>query len=339
MHLSNIEKSQLKSRIDTSVSNHIKKIKRLKYGLSLAASLALLITLGYYNIPHETTPSIENFVNTMEEPRNYKNVKLILSKDQNIEINDEDSKIAYSNTGEEVKIGNSKSINQHTPKDKIVVFNTLVVPYGKRSEITLSDGTKIWLNSGSKLVFPATFMGKTREVYIEGEAIFEVTHDKKHPFIVKTDNHEIEVLGTIFNVSSYRDDNSTSTVLKSGSIQLNFKNNASSKTSEHIKITPGTLAFYNKNEKHLHTSKVDVEKYFSWRDGVLILKNDPMKSILKKISRYYNIEIEINDDQLANETFSGRLDIKDNVANVIKVIQETTEFEYTIIENNRLIIN
>ncbi len=115
-------------------------------------------------------------------------------------------------------------------------------------------------------------------------------------------NHAIEVLGTIFNFSSYYDDNSISTVLKSGSVQLNFKTTSSSKTKESIKITPdtlafydksGTLAFYDKSKKYLHTGTVDVEKYFSWRNGALILKNDSMKSILKKISGYYNIEIEI----------------------------------------------
>ncbi|MDO5977306.1 FecR family protein [Flavivirga spongiicola] len=341
--LSNNEKNQLKNRVTDSIYTYIQRKRFVKYAISIAAaSVVGFFSVGIFNKINNNNNqfSIENFVRTTEgknlEP--LENVKLLLNGNQDIEIDDENSSIAYSSTGQEIKIGNEKSVNQDIIKDKNIVFNTLIVPYGKRSEIRLADGSKVWLNSGSKLIFPVSFIGKTREVYIEGEGIFEVAHDKNHPFIVKTSNHEIEVLGTVFNVSNYADDNAVNTVLQSGSVQISFKNNSFFNSKKSIKITPGTIAIYNKANKSLNTNEEDIEKYFSWREGIFIFKNDPLHIIMKKIARYYNIEIVINDASLANETFSGHLDVKDHVENVITTIKETTEFQYHI-DDNKITIN
>ena len=161
-------------------------------------------------------------------------------------------------------------------------------------------------------MFPASFSEEKREVYLEGEAIFEVTHNKKQPFIVKSKDQDIEVLGTVFNVSNYADDDSIFTVLKSGSVQINYNNDNLISSKSHLKIVPNTLATYNKKDKNVFTKTVDVETYFSWRDGVFIFKNDALKTIMKKLSRYYNVDIIINDYNLSNQTFSGYLDVNED---------------------------
>lgn len=339
MKITEKEKNQLKKKISLSVSAYIRRKRFLKYGMALAA----VFVLGFFAITkfqdssNQLSP-MDNYVNTLEDQNFPEQVKLILSDNQNVEITDSDSNIAYSNSGEVVQIGNSKSVSQITSRDQKTVFNTLIVPYGKRSSITLADGTKVWLNSGSKLVFPAVFTQEKREVYLEGEGIFEVSHDKAHPFIVKSGEQNIEVLGTVFNVSNYQDDDEISTVLKSGSIKISYNNSKIKDSANNITIVPNTLAVYERYNKQIKTQIVEVEKYFSWRDGIFIFKNDSMKSIMKKISRYYNIEIDINNKELSEATFSGYLDVKDNVENIIKVIQETTKFDYSI-TNNKLIIN
>ncbi len=338
MNITEPEKTQLKDKISFSISKYIRRKQYLAYGMGLAAAFVV----GFFAITlfQETgTPlsPIDGYVKTLDEERVPDQIKLILGDNQNVEIADSDSNISYSNTGEEVQIGKSLSVSQKTSKDQKIVFNTLIVPYGKRSSIELADGTKVWLNSGSKLVFPAAFTQRKREVYLEGEGIFEVTHDKAHPFIVKSGDQSIEVLGTVFNVSNYHDDDAISTVLKSGSVKISYDSNVAN-TSGNVTIVPNTLAIYHRNDKHIKTQKVEVEKYFSWRDGIFIFKNDSMESIMKKVSRYYNIEIVINDNELARTTFSGYLDVKDNVENVIKIIQETTKLDYTI-THNKLIIN
>lgn len=339
MNITDKEKKQLRNRISHSVSLYIQRKRYLKYGLSIVAAACVLgLIFINYQSPTELISPIDSYVKTLDDQKNPTHIQLILGDDQNLNIAETDANISYSNNGEQVTIGNEKQVNQKTHKDKKVVFNTLIVPYGKRTSIELADGTKVWLNSGSKLVFPATFTEEKREVYLDGEGIFEVAHDKSHPFVVRSGDQNIEVLGTVFNVSNYHDDEAISTVLKSGSIKISYKNSEAARSNESVTIKPNTLAVYNRNDQKIHTQNVEIEKYFSWRDGVFIFKNDSMESIMKKVSRYYNIDIVIHDKDLAKTTFSGYLDVKNNVENVIKIIQETTNFDYTI-TNNQLSIN
>jgi transmembrane sensor len=340
--ISKEEKAQLKQKITNSVYTYMQKKRRIKYAMSFAAaSIVLLFSVGVFNYMIPDVSPIEAFVNTMKDRGSSNKVKLILSDAKDVEISENDSAITYSNNGQTVSIGNLKSISQELSKQKKAVYNTLIVPYGKRSEVVLSDGSKVWLNSGSKLIFPAIFSNDKREVYLEGEAIFEVTYNEKKSFIVKSKNQDIEVLGTIFNVSNYSDDDSIFTVLKSGSVQIHYKNDNLISSKKHLKIAPNTLATYNKKAKRIDTSTVNVETYFSWRDGVFVFKNDALKTIMKKLSRYYNVDIIINDENLSNQMFSGYLDVNEDLDHVLKIINqaETSPFTYKMIDNNQLIIN
>lgn len=330
------EKRQLKARINDSVDAYIRKRKRIRFASFGAASIVLLVSIGGFIRNYNNSSAIENYAKTLELVHTPKDapVKLLLNNDQNIEIEEENAIIAYSKTGEEVNVGGSNAVSQNASKEEKLVYNTLIVPYGKRSEILLSDGSKVWLNSGSKLVFPASFHGSKREVFLEGEGIFEVAHNKKQPFIVKSDNHEVEVLGTVFNVSNYPDEGAIKTVLKSGSVQLNYKNDAFFIAKKSVKITPGTMAVFSKNEKQMKTETVAIEKYFSWRDGVFIFENDSFQDIVKKIARYYNLEITIENKTLAKELFSGQLDVNGSIEEVLKTIQLIADFEYEINDNH-----
>lgn len=340
--LSKQERAQLKQRVISSVYRYVRCRTILKYGIgATAATIAILLSIGIFNTFNRSSSSIESYAKTLKDKNISNKVKLVLGDEQYVEISQDTSSISYSSTGDKVKIGNEKLISQNTSNQNQVVFNTLIVPYGKRSEIMLSDGSKVWLNSGSKLIFPAHFSEDKREVYLEGEAIFEVAHRQKQPFLVKSEHHEIEVLGTVFNVSNYKDDDAIYTILKRGSVQINLTKDQLFNAEKSIKITPGTMATFDKAQREIKTSAVETEPYFSWRNGVFIFKNDSLKSIMKKISRYYNVEIIINDKNLANETFSGYLDVKENIEHVIQTIQETesSNFEYYLTKDNKLIIN
>ncbi len=340
--LSQDERAQLKRRITGSVYSYMKRGRLLKYGIGITSVvLVVLFSFGIFNTSVPNPASIENFAKSIEKLEPSNKVQLVLSADHNIEISEDDSAISYSSTGEQVQIGKEHSVSQETSSKEKTIFNTLIVPFGKRSEIVLSDGSKVWLNSGSKLIFPANFSADKREVYLEGEAVFEVVHRQKQPFLVKSEHQEIEVLGTVFNISNYKDDNAVYTVLQSGSIQINLTDDNLFKNSKSLKIIPGTLATFDKKEKVIQTKSVATEPYFSWRDGIFIFKNDSLKSIMKKISRYYNVEVLIHDKDLANETFSGYLDVKENIENVMQTIKATqsSEFDYQLTQDNKLIIN
>lgn len=334
------EKQELRKRIFQSVHKYKTRKKRIRHSMLLAASIAIIIVFDLYFLrtPKETITDFVKSANTYEFSSSDK-VELILNQGDKVSIDGETSTIDYSEDGQKINIGKPEPIDQKTLRNEKVVYNTLLVPYGKRSTIKLADGTVVWLNSGSKLVYPAIFNGRVREVYLEGEAIFEVSHDKDHPFKVFSENHEIEVLGTVFDVCNYLDENSIRTVLKSGSVQIASKDKDSDNWNKILKLSPGDMSTYNKKENIIKTRKVNVDNYFSWRDGILIFKNDNLKYIMAKLSRYYNVDIVINDGDLAKETFSGYLDLKDDIEKVIQTIQETYNFNYRESKDNKIEIN
>lgn len=338
--ISDLEKIQLRKRIFQSVSTFKSRRKRNRYIAGMVASIVLLIG-GVFYLNKISTESIEDFVKSSRiiPENNTDEVVLILGEGENVDIASGDPTITYSETGKEIKIGNSNSIQQKVSKGQKVVYNTLLVPYGKRSKIALSDGSIIWLNSGSRLTYPVVFQASDRKVYLEGEAIFEVAHDAQRPFVVLSEGQEIEVLGTVFNVSCYGDENVVKTVLKSGSIQINYLHPNSGTAQKTLKITPGTLAVYDKQNRNMESKTVDVDQYFSWREGMLIFKNDNLRFIMKKLSRYYNMEISIDDPDLANETFSGYLDLKEEIERVLETFKGTTDLNYSRIDKTKISIN
>ncbi|SRX73446.1 FecR family protein [Aequorivita antarctica] len=335
------DKSLLRKRIYSSIYAY--RLRRHFFRFTVAASaavVAVFLTFSLFN-SKVSNSAIEKFAKIHNDKTTNQDVQLILNDNKNISITAKNAQISYSNSGEEVSIGKSNSVAQHIASSSEPIFNTLIVPFGKRSEIVLSDGSKVWLNSGSKLIFPARFTVEKREVYLEGEAIFEVSHNKNKPFFVKSKNHEIQVLGTVFNVNNYNDDDAIYTVLKSGSVQINYTSNTLFDSEKNIKMKPGTKVTFNKEKHNVNEANVDVEPYFSWRDGVFIFKNDPLKSIMKKISRYYDVEIIIADNARANETFSGYLDVKDSIESVLETIKEAEPpgFEYKFSADHKIIIN
>ncbi|MEO9513509.1 MAG: FecR domain-containing protein [Flavobacteriaceae bacterium] len=335
------EKIDLEYRIFDSIRQHKSRKRRNGYLIGAAASVVLIICAGFlfYNSSPKA-PSILDFVNTTDRVESKSNkVVLMLGGDENLKIDEEITTIAYSNTGQDVTIGTTKTVNQEVAENRSPVYNTLMVPYGKRSKIQLSDGSLVWLNSGSRMVYPAVFNGDKREVYIEGEAIFEVTHKKSQPFVVISQDQEIEVLGTVFGVTNYLDEQSINTVLKSGSVQISYHNNStSSAQTDKMKISPGTKASYNKKTKSIVSEKVNVDTYFSWREGFLVFKNHNLEFIMKRISRYYNVEIKIGEEALTSETFSGYLDLNEDIEKVIESIKQSTNMDYELTENE-IIIN
>ena len=336
------ESAVLKKRIFNTV--HKKKTNNRKVWFQAFAAACFIGCLGLafnyqYNV--NETSSITDYVNSTnslgEKPAEDE-VLLSLGKGNTLKINEDVADINYSNTGENVTIGSNQTVHQNIEKNQKVVFNTLWVPYGKRSTLTLSDGSKVWLNSGSKLIYPIAFENDKREVFIEGEAIFEVTHNKEKPFYVISENQVVEVLGTVFGVTSYPDENSTNTILKSGSVQISYQNiSATSSHADKMKISPGTKASYDKDSKSIISEKVNVDNYFSWKEGFFVFKNNELEFIMKRISRFYNVDIIIANEVLATESFSGYLDLNEDIITVINSIKESTTMEYVQTENGILI--
>jgi transmembrane sensor len=319
------DKEQIKNRIRSSVRKLYTKRQLMRWSVAATLLLAAVLTsVVYFRINSIT--EIVNFAQTLTNIKADNSTRIILQNGEEVRTDKKESQIKYNAKGE-IFIDSEQKVVQKMNNSK-VVFNTVIVPYGKRTQITLSEGTKVWLNSGSKLVYPAVFAADKREVYIDGEAVFDVTHRKDKPFVVSTKDFDIKVLGTIFNVSSYSDDEYSSTVLEQGKIELICRG-VSVLSQEKLDISPGILAVFDRNQKTFEQQQVNPRKYLSWREGYLILNSEKLENIVKKLNRYYNIEMVIIDNDLKNATFSGYLDLKNSPEEVLNVINETTPLSYT----------
>lgn len=206
---------------------------------------------------------------------------------------------------------------------KEVSRHTLEVPYGSEFRVTLSDGTRVWMNAGSRLSYPEYFEGDMREVFLEGEAYFEVVHNVEKPFIVRTTDMGITVLGTSFNVKAYPDDENVITTLATGKIEQNYV-----RTGETIVLTPSEQSIYTKSNGQLQRVRVDVNEAIGWKNGRVIMKNKPLKEIFKELSRWYVFEVEYKNDSLKDSRFYVNMDRYDDIKMVLEKLQKTNGIKF-----------
>jgi len=222
-------------------------------------------------------------------------------------------------------------------QDQEVVYNTLKVPYGKRFKLQLSDGTVVSLNSGTTLKYPEQFgLNGKRNVYLSGEAFFEVAKDKTHPFIVHANKVEVEVLGTKFNVSAYPENPTVNTTLIEGSIQMTEAENKSNA----VLIVPNQMATWQNNSKKITTKFVDTSIYSAWTKGDIAFKDTPFSTIAKIIERTYDVKIINENSDLARQSFTGSIKISESsVENILELLKRDTPFNYAVKENTITITN
>ncbi len=209
--------------------------------------------------------------------------------------------------------------------ETVLRFNTLKVPYGKTFGITLSDGSKVTLNAGSELRYPVQFIEseKHRTVFLNGEAFFEVAKNENHPFIVDTQDMDIEVLGTQFNVNSYTEDHKTYTVLVEGKVAAHNKLSA----QDSKVLAPSQKVFYDGDQ--LEVASVNVQKYVAWVNGQLVFVDDPFRVIENKLERKYNVSI--NNTYSALDEINITATFKDvTIDQVLKTFQTYIAFDYDI---------
>lgn len=253
----------------------------------------------------------------------------ILKADGSGKIVSKNGQVVGSQKGTELKYNTNAELEE-------LVYNQIKIPNGKTFKLTLSDGTHVYLNSGSVLRFPVKFIkGLKREVYLEGEAFFDVSKDKLHPFIVNANAINVRVLGTKFNVSSYAEDNEVSTVLVEGSVSLN--NDA--KPNEKTMLTPGYKGAWNKSGSGISLEKVDTSLYTNWMKGEIIFKSVAFREIIKKLERTYNVKIVNDNKGLDGIKLSGSFDKNiESIEDVMDAMSKIQSFNYKLTETNTILI-
>jgi len=307
-------------------SRPIKYLQVLKY----AAVFLALLTTGYF-----FQKNYQNFNGKSPDVLQIVDEKIILLTDDGLvktidekastELTDEDGNVLGIQNGTQL-VYNNNAIKES------LVYNTLRVPYGKRFVLTLSDGTKVHLNAGTSLRYPVKFLKNgNRQVFLDGEAYFDVVESKTNPFIVNADALNIKVLGTKFNVNSYPENSSTDVVLVEGSVGMHVE-----EKQDQTILKPGQRGAFDKTSTNINIQKVNTSSYTAWMNGELVFREIPFDHILKKLERHYNVSIRNENTVLGKEFFNASF-LNQPIENVLIYFNEAHEIDYSI-ENNEIII-
>ena len=202
-----------------------------------------------------------------------------------------------------------------------VTYNTLYTPAGQRAQLVLQDGTEVWLNAKSKLVYPSRFEGKSRNVTVEGEAFFKVAKDSVKPFIVSAGEVEMKVLGTQFNVYSYPETGYVETSLLEGAVKVFF----TGKEREGVVLRPNQQVTVSGEE--MKVEPIARKEHFLWREGIYAFENEPLIHILKKLELYYDVRIIVEDSSLFKDTYTGKFRQRDSLDDIFRVLQRIRNFK------------
>ena len=337
--LTKSEKEELGIRITSRLSRELMQNKRrliLNAFMKYAAVALIFAAIGgsvvYFSINKETV--YQQFARqAIQVPTSGQEPLLITSNGENVKLKKSNSTIDYSQKGTVVL--NNDSVLR-TTEDASNEMNQLVIPYGNQSRIVLSDNTVVWLNAGSRLVYPTQFNKKTREVVLFGEAYFDVTKNPDKPFIVKTSNLDVKVLGTKFNISAYAEDNAIQTVLKEGSVVV--KRKGAGIFEKEVVLTPNQMASFDKNTGNTKIQEVDANYFTLWTKGLISFDEIDFVRVTKKLERFYNISINFSDPQKEIIRISGKLDLKRNRKEVMEYLEKVSLSSFEQVNENQYII-
>lgn len=206
-------------------------------------------------------------------------------------------------------------------------------PLGLRSSVTLSDGTKVTLNAGTILKFPSAFIGRQRQVEVEGEAYFEVMHNKDFPFVVKAGDINVKVLGTVFNVKAYGEEEEIEVTLVEGKVSVKHTDRSE------LAVSPGEQVLYNKQGQSFSKQKVNPFNRVSWKDGKYNFEKNTLEEIVRQLERSFNVHINIATAELKNVVFSGDFVRGENLEQILRVISVDKRIGYQIQNDNILIFS
>ncbi|BEG99259.1 FecR family protein [Bacteroides sedimenti] len=212
-------------------------------------------------------------------------------------------------------------INKEKNLTAEVVYQEIFSPFGVRSQVNLPDGSKVWLNSGSRLKYPVVFKSGIRDVYLSGEAYFEVHSDKNNPFMVKTANLAVKATGTAFNVEAYSTDSVIAVTLVHGKVNVELNND------RNIALVPNQRLSYNNKSNSYNLAKVDTYKWCTWRNGILVFRNDPLDYVFKKIGQMYNVDILVKDTQIASQPYRATFE-GESLEEILRLMKMTAPIRY-----------
>lgn len=350
LHSSLQENLQPEEQISKAIYNRLMNrkeikppLKRMRLWRNFAAAIILLILLsgaGYFYFHKQ--PSPRQTIATVHPPSSKgdlspggKRARLTLADGSTIILDSSQNGTIGQQGGTNIQklTSGQVSYNGTRPNALIkVLYNDITTPRGGTYQITLADGTRVWLNAATDLRFPTSFPGQNREVTLKGEAYFEVAKNADQPFLVHTDKQTIRVLGTHFNINAYPDESVSRTTLIEGSVKVTSSRSPNKGTV----LSPGQQATLQPSGRISVNLHPDIEQVTGWKEGLFVFHSTDFKTILRLISRWYDADIVYNGKN--NPVFTGQLSKQLPVSKVFALLSMTNEIHYTI-EGNKILVS
>ncbi|WP_158275246.1 FecR family protein [Pedobacter sp. HMWF019] len=298
--------------------------------VAAAASIVLVVSAGLYIYRGQTSGSANSLKAYLNDvPAGSNKAYLTLASGKKIPLSNSSTGTLAVEAGVKItKTNDGQLVYTVSDQGKKAerAYNRIETPRGGQYQLHLPDGTKVWLNAASSLKYPASFAAlNERRVELVGEAYFEVAKDKSHPFIVSSGTQEVEVLGTHFDINAYPDEQIVKTTLLEGAVKLNRQ----------VVLKPGEQSVWT--GKKFSVREVNVNDVIDWKNGEFAFNNEPLSDILKKVSRWYDVEIIYAHPPEHMPTFTGSISRFENVSSVLNMLEETSTTRFTI-EGRRIIV-
>ncbi|TKC55557.1 DUF4974 domain-containing protein [Pedobacter hiemivivus] len=307
------------------------KVKKISLLPRVAAAAVIIIAAGIafysYNVQHkQITNQTQVAVHTIKPGGN--KATLTLADGRKINLEDADNGELAEQAGIRITKASNGSVIYNISKTisvtqgKLGAYNTIETPLGGQYQVSLPDGTNVWLNAASSLRYPIEFSGRERKVELRGEGYFEVAHNKEKPFIVVSAGQTVEVLGTHFNMNTYNDEPEARTTLLEGSVSVSNRSNVKM-------LKPGQQALLTR-DNDIKVSTADIDQAMAWKNGDFTFEGVPLKTIMRQVCRWYNVEV-VYQGSIADVEFGGSISRTKNINEVLKVLEMTqgVHFELT----------
>ncbi|MBK3516487.1 FecR family protein [Carboxylicivirga marina] len=330
-----IEQSLLNDEFDAAeawnkMEAHLRPQRKIGWWLFYAAAVLVPLVLFFsvYILSDDAGLQGEYVEGYKVKPGEAKAV-LTLHDGSTVGIASADTLIDLLKSGTHIKLDSlgANYTSSNTGHIEKLRYNTMVTPRGSEFKLTLEDGTKVWMNAESQLRYPERFVENTREVYVKGEVFFEVAKDTEKSFFVHFNDKRVKVLGTEFNVRCYEDESSDVITLVEGCIALDSKR-------ESVILSPDQQAVIGLNDKKIAISNVDAKLFAAWKDGKFVYNNTPLETIMKDLSRWYQLNIFYQNANMKNKRFSLYTMRYDSIEEMLEILEATNKVKFEIFEDN-----
>lgn len=300
------------------------------YVWSVAASVVILFCIGVYFWTNDSQDSSMTLALLEKTPVSLPGNEIVLvEQGDKMQLKDEAS-IQYNTEGKSNAEENVVRREETIPKEEIKEeINQIIVPKGRRVDITFADGTKMYVNSDTRVFYPSVFRKDKREIVVEGEVYLEVKKDPARPFIVKANGFDVKVLGTQFNVCAYKNEKA-SVVLVDGRVEV--------QTGKKEKAVLAPNQMMNISDKGTDIKEVDVLEYICWKDNMMLLNGRKVGETLDRLSRYYGRTIHYS-EEIGSIPVSGKLDLRENMEDVVNILCQLLFLQYETDENDNILIS